>query len=270
MAKTLAVITVHGMGETRRNYADELQGKLKSELGNKHSKVHFGAVYYQDVLQPNEEEYFAAAESKLDYKKYRRWVLYGFGDAGALEYSRFRDDGAYERAQREIFREVERALEHVDGPETPIVIVAQSLGCQVVTNYIWDAHRTIKPNYGLWRHDHSQYPDADLEYLKLGTARFLATTGCNIPIFIAGLPKAQRMPIDKPNALFEWHNYFDEDDLLGWPLSELNTDYAALVDDIPVNAGNIFRAWNPFSHTDYWGDPDVYKPIADKIRLAIG
>ncbi len=85
-------------------------------------------------------------------------------------------------------------------------------------------------------------------------------------MFIGGLPRAQRIPIDPPNDSFVWENYYDEDDPLGWPLQALSDGYDNLVKDIEVNAGNIFTSWNWFSHLGYWADEDVQTPLADHLR----
>ena len=74
------------------------------------------------------------------------------------------------------------------------------------------------------------------------------TTGCNIPLFVAAHDPV--VPIDPPATGFEWHNYYDPDDVLGWPLAGLGDDYGRLVTDHPINAGGsvldwFLKSWNP-------------------------
>ncbi len=66
--------------------------------------------------------------------------------------------------------------------------------------------------------------------------------------------------------MVDWGNYYDEDDALGWPLQALSDGYNALVRDIEVNVGSIFTSWNPLSHTGYWTDSDVQRPLAEHLR----
>ena len=97
----------------------------------------------------------------------------------------------------------------------------------------------------------------------------MCTIDCNIPIFVAGLPRNQIKPIKKPNNNFVWENYYDEDDPLGWPLEQLSDGYKALVKDHEINAGGILTSWNPFSHGQYWGDSDVIDPLSDHLKLLL-
>ena len=64
----------------------------------------------------------------------------------------------------------------------------------------------------------------------------------------------------------EWVNYYDEDDVAGYPLKTLNAHYEQVVTrDAPVNVGGLLQNWNPLSHFGYWTDGDVIEPIARKL-----
>ncbi len=69
-----------------------------------------------------------------------------------------------------------------------------------------------------------------------------------------------------PQALREkarWFNFFDPDDILGYPLRPINFAYRKIVDeDIAINVGGLNSSWNPLSHTKYWTDNDFTKPVA--------
>ena len=271
MAKKISFLTLHGMGETKQSYYQELRDDLIQRVGKDawNDDIHFDHVFYQDILQKPQIEYFKRIRNKVDSKKLRKFLLYGFSDAGGLEYSRTIDDSAYERTQKRIFDALGRAFAAVESPQSPVVFIAQSLGCQVLSNYIWDAMRDRRPDFGVWQHDHDELDADDIDFRRLGTLRVFVTTGCNIPIFVGGLPRADRIPIERPHDDFVWENYYDEDDALGWPLQALSDGYKALVRDIEVNVGNIFSSWNPLSHTGYWTDADVQKPLADHLRSLI-
>ena len=91
----------------------------------------------------------------------------------------------------------------------------------------------------------------------------LVTTGCNIPLFISGI--SDRQCFNKPNDQFKWDNYYDPDDVLGWPLRQLSNSFN-IVKDHDINAGGLFTSWNPLSHLKYWSDKDVINPLADILK----
>ena len=61
--------------------------------------------------------------------------------------------------------------------------------------------------------------------------------------------------------------FFDRNDVLGWPLRPLSQSYDRVVtEDVEINSGTILEQWNPMSHSAYWRDRDVLRPIARFIR----
>lgn len=106
-------------------------------------------------------------------------------------------------------------------------------------------------------------------FRRMKSLQRLYTTGCNIPIFVAGHKKIEA--IKPPTPSFKWYNFFDENDVLGWPLKPLSSSYDQLVEDIPINAGGgvigtIAKSWNPFSHGQYWTDSEVVGHISSAMK----
>jgi hypothetical protein len=99
--------------------------------------------------------------------------------------------------------------------------------------------------------------------------RFLLTTGCNIPLFVAGFDKILPFNGSKLHPQFKWKNYYDRDDVLGWPLQPLSDEYNHLVEDIEIDSGDFFSSMTPFSHTHYWTDRDFFKPLTETITTLI-
>ena len=61
----------------------------------------------------------------------------------------------------------------------------------------------------------------------------------------------------------KWLNYYDPDDVLGYPLKVINRAYDDVVDlDKAINVGGLFSSWNPLSHNKYWTDDDFTEPAA--------
>ena len=269
MPKRVALLTLHGMGDKDENYYEKLEAGLKKRVGaDAWSDVHFKGIFYSDIFQDAQDDLFARVRSKVDSKKLREFLLSGFSDAGGLEHSRTLQDSAYEAVQKRIFDALGDAFAALGRELRPTVLIAQSLGCQVISNYIWDAERHDSRPPGIWSHDHGGLTEDDLKFRKFKSLRLLVTTGCNIPIFVGGLPADEIVPIKKPNDSFRWENYYDQDDPLGWPLRELigkDRAYETLVTDIEANVGGPFTSWNPLSHGQYWGDRDVQAPLAEHL-----
>ena len=115
----------------------------------------------------------------------------------------------------------------------------------------------------------------DISCLQGNNIQKIITTGCNIPIFVASQAEDAIMPINPTREDFEWLNYFDRDDVLGWPLQPLSESYEKLVTDIPVKLrGPSFRSrfyfsWNPMVHNLYWSDPNLKQKIVTEIQISL-
>lgn len=270
MTKTLALITLHGMGDTARNYADELFERLRRELGRSSwDRVLCKPIYYQDILQRNQADIFSRMREQLDWMKLRKFLLYGFSDAGSLEYKKEAPNSSYFRTQQEILRRLDQVFE--EAGSVPVIVVAQSLGGQVISSYLWDAEQDPEASVGVWHGtlgDGIARGSAQDRFRRLQGLQRLYTTGCNIPLFVAGHLRIEAI---KAHPDFRWFNFFDEDDVLGWPLRPLSSSYDRLVEDLAVNVGSglvgtLVKSWNPLSHEGYWSDAAVVRHIASSIR----
>jgi len=98
----------------------------------------------------------------------------------------------------------------------------------------------------------------------------MITFGCNLPLFTFAYRRiepitfpAKQLPVALRDKA-KWLNFFDPDDVLGFPLKPINKAYDAVVTaDIDVNVGGIFTNWNPVSHNEYWEDRSMAKPVAE-------
>ena len=105
-----------------------------------------------------------------------------------------------------------------------------------------------------------------MRFLKLTSLRNLVTTGCNIPLFISGI--SPRKSFKKPNPDFRWDNYYDPDDVLGWPLRQLGSQFS-YINDHDINVGGALTNWNPFSHSYYWSDRDIHRRVANILQALL-
>ena len=260
----LGFVTIHGMGETPIDYADDFVDEVKKKMGTKHAeKVECGSIFYQDILQENEERYYKAVKRSVSWSKLRKFVLYGFADAASLETQKTGNTSPYFIVQTRILNTLKKVFNSLDDPTAPLVIVAQSLGGQVTSNYLWDASRDHTPEFGVWSKPQEFSSQAEEDFCRGKTLIRFYTTGCNIPIFVAGHTKI--VPIPKPNDIFQWHNFYDADDVLGWPLKPLSLEYKELVRDRKINSGGVL-SFTPLSHKYYWRDNDFVKPLVKDLK----
>jgi len=267
MTKKLVFITIHGMGETDREYSQGLKQSLEKQLGEKiWSQVHFEPIYYQVAFQHYQNSVWEKMRQSttLAWQDLRKFMLFGFSDASTLEHRATDEGSVYKKIQKLIIYYLKVAREELLSNDIPVVIVAHSLGCQVISNYLWDAQK----NKGIWQLGNLDYPELPPEqedFIKLKSLKYLFTTGCNIPLFVAGFADIKAIP--KPNPDFKWLNYYDKDDVLGWPLKPLSPSYDLVVDeDIEIDSGNIWQSWNPQTHDGYWTDEEFIKPLSQVIQ----
>lgn len=271
---------------------DNVKEGLTHQLGNKINHFHFGKIYYQDILQDKQSEVFTAMqnENKLDWLDLRQFILFGFSDAASLEYRAILPGSEYEQAQERILAALDEAYHQMTTPIQPVVILAQSLGSHLISNYLWDSQQA-RTSGGIWSGDRQHgvaKGSAQDNFRRLKTLKVLYTTGCNIPLFVAGKRPIQAVKTRTEGYDFTWYNYYDRDDVLGWPLrplghffgtSEFGTVYSeAVTEDIElnVNAGLtdwLTESWNPLSHRHYWEDAEIIAALAshlDQLLSAAG
>ncbi|BAY35183.1 hypothetical protein NIES2107_70940 (plasmid) [Nostoc carneum NIES-2107] len=267
MTKNLAFLTIHGMGETEKEYYQSLKQSLEKTLGKDiWQKVHFEPIYYQCELQDYQYSVWEkmCQSASLAWQDLRKFMLFGFSDASTLEHRATDDGSVYKKIQKSIIYSLKLARTAFSSNDISVIILAHSLGSQVISNYLWDAQH----NKGIWQIDSLDYPEFQPEqedFLKLKSLQYLITTGCNIPLFVAGF--AEIIAINKPNTNFKWFNYYDKDDVLGWPLKPLSPSYNLIVEqDIEIDSGNIWQSWNPQSHDGYWTDEDFITHLSNIIN----
>jgi hypothetical protein len=279
-----ALLTIHGPGEQRPGYANELRAALQSRLGMRSRHLAFEEVCYEDLLRGPERDYWAAVKPELRWQDLRRFVLFGLADAAALERELDRGDGAYACAQERLATALLRAWSAMGRSDGPIVFIAHSLGGHLLSNYLWDMQQAARgrPTHGIWTDlaahaaaiaDAIAAPgSAEIAFLQRPSIRAIFTTGCTIALHLATLRGVA--PIEKPSPAFEWHNFYDRDDLLGWPLASASPEYAALVTDHATNAGGapaqwLMKSWNPLAHGSYWRDGAVLERLCGTLTEAL-
>jgi len=283
MGKSVAVLAVHGMGsqgatepkdtskltfskDLKRLVADEIYRRNKFKFQN---HVAWREVFWADILQKRQDNYFHKIKNRTRGNRLRRFLVKNISDAAA--YRQIPSDPKA-NTYKKIHQKIDMVLNHfvnideVDD-DARLIILAHSLGGHIMSNYLYDLQRN---------------PSKPTDFLNARTTMAFVTFGCNIPLFTFAYDPDYVKPITRPGIALRsqyilktwWRNYYDKDDVLGYPLSGISKGYRALkksgeLKDIPINAGGPFTFWNLLSHNAYWKDADFYKPVADLIVKAI-
>jgi hypothetical protein len=275
----VGVLVVHGIGDQRSDFADEMIERLGKELGSVKEHVFFRPAWWAPIMAELESGLLRnlSRGNDLDYRRLRKFVIQSLGDAIAYQevpsgQQRKNIYGAIHRLFAEELHALRlelRAGLPSTAAEAPLIVIAHSLGCHMVSNHVWDVqHGRVQPT------EVNAFERAE-------TLAGMVTFGCNIALF--SLAHNAFLPIKFPGARVlesmrsakaeqigaatHWLNFYDPDDVLGWPLKPLSPEYDATVTrDIAINAGGLLSAWNPASHLAYWTDRDVIRPTAQLIR----
>lgn len=279
MPKPVAVAVVHGVGIQGSDFAEpmiaELTERFAGELGMEREEAAeqlvFEAVHWAPVLQGAETKLWrqVSARGDLDFVRLRKFVVDFAGDAIAYQpLPRSRE--VYDSVHA-VLAAALRALARTAGGKAPLCVIAHSLGTIISSNYFYDLSQSRRPGMvsKAVRELKKRTPLENGETLTL-----LYTLGSPIAVWSLryedfGVPipvPAPRLEDHHPGLNGEWVNFYDPDDIIGYPLRSLNDAYRRSVDeDVAVNVGGPLSSWNPLSHTGYWGDDDVTKPIARSL-----
>ena len=272
--KRVAVLVIHGIGGQRPDFAEPLIRGVNREvkrLGADASAIAWQPVYWDDLLVPRQQAYLKRAlkEGRLNYQHLRQFVVSALGDAGAY---RQRPSGmvAGAKSGRTYERVHARKLEQLSGlyhgplsgRPLPLGLMAHSFGGHILSNYVWDSQQT---------------PDRILSaFERMHWLAGFITFGCNIPLFTFAVDKpvpigfpAARLPVRfKEKA--RWLNFYDPDDVLGWPLKPVSSAYARVVDaDIRLQVGGAVGGWTPAAHLLYWRDRRFARHVADFLATFV-
>ncbi|MBL0714832.1 MAG: hypothetical protein JJV98_14145 [Desulfosarcina sp.] len=264
MTTELAVLVIHGMGSQSPDFADEMIDELNgqvSDIGKDAGAIAWRTIYWADILEGRQLKYLRDAKRSgdIDFVSLRKFILTSIGDASAYQKVESGENTVY----KEIHLRVSAAIQDIyvsdlGSQPKPMIVLAHSLGGHIMSNYIWDKqHSTGTQLSGFERMKH-----------LVGFVTF----GCNIPLFTFAYQKVVPIAFPPPKLpthlkkKAKWLNFYDPDDVLGYPLKAINPDYRKVVSkDIPINVGGILSSWNPMSHTKYWTDNDLTKPVSKFI-----
>ena len=260
MAAEVGVLIVHGMGSQQSDFANTMIEELKDRLGARAASVRWEPVYWAPVISGREQQVWndLSSQNDLDWVRLRKFFINAFGDASAYRYIPNNPHCTYYQIHDIVLNGLKSLRAQLGGDGKPLIVIAHSLGSVIMSNYIWDRQHGI---------DAAIYGQTAFE--RMESLSGFITFGSNIPLFVLAHDPIECItfpPVTLPNALkvkAQWLNFFDSDDILGWPLKALSPGFtAAVTEDREINVGGLFTFWNPASHTDYWTDNNFTRPVA--------
>lgn len=271
----LVILAAPGMGAVDEGFAEPLFQALKSALGDDWSRVYTDTILCQGHLQPNLERVFEAMQKRdMDYLRARKFMLYGLAEASAQMADVDQRGGNYDKTQQAIYETFERAAK-ATSDTTPVILLGHSIGCSILSNYLWDAQRP-SISHGIWR-------DGGPKGVHKGSARDLFlrgktlahwyTLGASNPLWTAGMGRDQIQAVTAGTRgyNFRWKNFYHPDDLFGWPLKPLSPSYnQAVYRDYETRplADWSAASWGPqlVAHDGYWQSELVQKNLIEDLR----
>lgn len=263
----LAVVVIHGIGSQTEAFAAPLVAELTRRLearGHDPGRVAWQPILWADLLAPRQAEYLrrAGEDGPLDWFKLREVVVSALGDAAAYQYVD-RPSATY-AAIHDRLRQRMRHLyvEELASTPVPLVVLAHSLGSHIMSSYIWDTQHEKATGAG----------DDASAFERFEHLAGMITFGSNIPLFTFAYDPI--LPIAFPGTalspavaeLARWDNYYDRDDVLGYPLRPTSPQYAQVVDaDVEIDVGAIGLSSTPLSHNAYWSDASFLRPVAETL-----
>ncbi|MCM3781445.1 chemotaxis protein [Neobacillus mesonae] len=268
----IAVIVVHGLGLQKKEYADKFMKKLDKAFASvmkvptARPYIEVEPVFWGDVFGKEEERIFQelVVKKKLRYKHLRRYLIYYLADAVA--YQPVDTNGHNYDAVHQTISNALHTLSQRVGKTAPLCVVSHSLGSVIASNFFYDLQYTSRHFPGII--------DTNSPLERGDTLTHFYSLGTTLPLWslrYRDFSKPIVVPSKEGQDIFpglegEWVNFYDKDDILGYPLRDIDPAYEkAVKQDIDLNVGNLLTFWNPFCHNGYMKDRKVVRHIAQKL-----
>jgi len=278
MSHKLAIAFIHGIGRTEPGYSAAMRRCLtrrftegiRGAVSDPGAELVFEEVDWSAALQSDEDRLWGRMESagRMRYSRLRQFMVNFVADAIAYQPAPS-DRSAYDAIHAQVAATLARLAERT-GPRAPLCIIAHSLGTVIASNYMYDLCK--KRNSFLSTGVRSRINGTPLEQGE--TLSLFYTMGSPIALWSLRYPSfgepirfpTRTLAAHHPGLQPRWVNFYDPDDVIGYPLKPLNAKYRSVVtEDRPVNVGSWLTKWNPLSHKGYWGDSKIAAAISEGL-----
>jgi hypothetical protein len=261
----VGVLVIHGIGSQTPDFAAAFVSQLSATLeqsGIPSDRFAFEPVYWADILAVAQRRLLdrLATAGRLDWRPLRMFVAETMADAVAYRRGHPREWDIYHQVHWRVYAGLAALRAQLADKSAPLVGIGHSLGSVILSDHIWDEQK----GEGFGRDP----------FTRCETLAGLITFGSNIPLFTTGLQDVRciRFPPGGPalreplRRVAEWRNYYDRDDVLGFPLRPLSLSYGeSVTEDAELNSGNLLESWNPLSHNGYWKERQLLQRAAMQL-----
>ncbi|MEH7284888.1 chemotaxis protein [Priestia megaterium] len=283
----VATVIIHGLGEQDGNYASEtcklinqkFEEKLYGLIDDPLSQLIIEPICWSKIFSCKEQFlYDNVLDNHLNYLKLRQFVIKYLGDA--IAYQRVESaQQNYDMVHNEVSKAL-TALSEKAGNKAPLCVIAHSLGSTIASNYFYDLQFKLNDvNWNIKAHTPLERGE---------TLTLFYTLGSTLPLWsLRYIEKdfnhAINIPSQSINKFYpklkgEWINFYDKDDILGYPLKGISDGYRQAVDEdkeVSVRGnenGNIkeitegiIEGWTPLCHINYLTDKNVLERIVEGL-----
>ncbi len=269
MTQKLGILLIRGSGSPGFNRQERFLNRLFKKLekaGINTNQISYEFVDWYEHLDSKQEiilERMYTAKTKLRARATRKLLITNISDLINYGGKPNLPSQPYEETHKLVYKSIKKLKDKLSD-DTPLIVIASSMGTEIINNYIWDRqHASGSDSFG------------GSPFERFETMVGLFTFGSNLPIFASShnidflqpiaFPSPNLNPNLAPKAI--WENFYDKNDSLGYPIKPLNQNYEnSVVKDIQVNVGMLFTFWNLLSHFGYWTSRKINKRIANYIK----
>ncbi len=269
MSKQLGLLLIRGSGESGFKRQKGFIKKLGKDLAKREIDSDLIQHEYVDWYGPLQEEQKGILNRmdekgiKLKSRLTRNLIITNIGDLINYGGKPNLPSNSYEETHKLVHQSM-LSLKNMLIDNAPLIIIATSMGTEIINNYIWDRQNA-----------HGSDPLGNSPFERFETLVGLFTFGSNLPIFASSHDIDALVPITFPHPDLGaellpkavWENYYDKNDSMGYPIKAINSNYSnANVVDIQINTGGILTSWNLLSHFGYWKSRKLVKRIGKYIQ----
>jgi hypothetical protein len=274
--KKLGLLMIRGSGHSGFKRQDLFIGRLKlklAKIGIDPEQVAYDVVDWYGPIEEQQEivlQRMKKARIRLKSISTRQLIITNIGDlinyGGKPGFPHY----GYDETHKKVHETMLNLKKQLPG-DAPLLIIATSLGTEIINDYIMDRQKAAR--------DNKADPLGNSPFERFETLTGLFTLGNNLPIFAASYHIDEIRPIEFPSPHLSpglrevavWENYFDKNDSMGYPLKPLNNHFEnhAILKDIKINTGGLFTYWNFLSHFGYWRSRKLVQRMASFIKVLL-
>jgi hypothetical protein len=274
--KKIGIGIIHGMGEQSDNFVDEFRERIKgmyhdNTLGFSSDELYIKGILWAGILNDIQRELCQKVNYKndLSFESLRGFVINYLGDPIAYQKTREYKDlkpgdrRLYFDIQELIANNVTSIIQNIS-PGVPVVLIGHSLGAVMLLNYVYDSQKdpADKEKIG-W-----SVPEIEMLAGIITMGNPFALWSVRYMNFGRVIDFPGRMVTGKLKDAAKWYNFYDTEDILAYPLKNLNDSYKDLaqLEDVRVKMEGMVQDYTPLAHEGYFKSFDVAERISLFLR----